>query len=256
LDRPVTLPRPLIAIPARFSASATAVRHAAEVSARALVEAVWRAGGEPVTIHPYAPGGFAYAADVTARLSRFDGVLLPGGAELAPQHYASGPTGPAVDEEPLLGPGEGLDDEQDGFDLEVTRQVLRSGKPTLAVCRGLQLVNTVLGGTLREERPPRTGHIRLVQPVTLRPGSRIAGIIGGEKAEVSCFHRLRVDRLGEGLRVTGRAEDGTPEALELVGANGWLTAVQWHPEDTAQDDPAQQRIFDALIRAAAGLDTR
>ncbi|MEU0989893.1 gamma-glutamyl-gamma-aminobutyrate hydrolase family protein [Streptomyces sp. NPDC005953] len=245
----MTLPRPLIAIPARFAVSASAVRYGAEVSARALVEAVWRAGGEPVTIHPYAPGGFAYAADVAARLARFDAVVLPGGDDLAPHHYEQ-PDELKEHDRPTRAPG--IDDEQDGFDLEVARQALRLGRPLLAVCRGLQIVNTVLGGTLRQgfEGPERE-HRDLVHPVTLRPGSRIARITGGEKAEVSCYHRLRVDRLGEGLRITARAADGTPEALELVGAREWLTAVQWHPEDTAHEDPNQQRIFDALIQVAA-----
>ncbi|MCM2387116.1 gamma-glutamyl-gamma-aminobutyrate hydrolase family protein [Streptomyces albipurpureus] len=239
----MTLPRPLIAIPARFAASASALRYGAEVSARALVEAVWRAGGEPVTIHPYAPGGFAYAADVAARLTRFDGVLLPGGDDLPPHLYEK--------EHDWRTRAPGMDDEQDGFDLEVARQALRLGRPLLAVCRGLQIVNTVLGGTLRHGVDgPEREHRHLVHPVTLRPGSRIARITGGEKAEVSCYHRLRVDRLGEGLRITARAADGTPEALELVGAKGWLTAVQWHPEDTAHEDPTQQRIFDALIKVA------
>ncbi|MFI6287575.1 gamma-glutamyl-gamma-aminobutyrate hydrolase family protein [Streptomyces sp. NPDC051018] len=241
----MTLPRPLIAIPARFSAAASALRYAAEVSARALVEAVWRAGGEPVTIHPYAPGGFAYAADVAARLRRFDGVLLPGGGDISPHRY----TDDGDRHERLYD----MNDEQDGFDFEVTRQALRSGIPLLAVCRGLQVLNTVLGGTLCQDMGgPAAEHRQMIHPVTLRPGSRISRIIGGEKAEASCYHHQRIDRLGEGLRITGRAADGTPEALELVGAKGWLTAVQWHPEDTAHNDPAQQRIFDALIGAATG----
>ncbi|MFE7130599.1 gamma-glutamyl-gamma-aminobutyrate hydrolase family protein [Streptomyces sp. NPDC057638] len=238
----VTLPRPLIALPARFSDSASALRHRAEVSARALVEAVWRAGGEPVTIHPYAPGGFAYATDVAARLRRFDGVLLPGGGDVAPHRY-----GDPARHERLYD----VSDEQDGFDLEVARQALREGLPLLAICRGLQIVNTALGGTLRQDMGgPADGHRPLTHPVTLRPGSRVARIVGGEKAEVSCYHHQRVDRLGTGLRVTAHAADGTPEALELNGSGGWLTAVQWHPEDTAHEDPAQQRLFDTFVRVS------
>ncbi|MGW6457099.1 gamma-glutamyl-gamma-aminobutyrate hydrolase family protein [Streptomyces sp. NPDC055078] len=243
----MTLPRPLIAIPARFSATTSALRFAAEVNARALIEAVWRAGGEPVTIHPYAPGGFAYAADVAARLARFDGVLLPGGGEIAARRdHGAGEAGERAHD---------LDDEQDGFDLEVARQVLLTGQPLLAVCRGLQVVNTALGGTLCRS-PDGDGagagreHRQLVHQVTLRPGSRIARIVGGEKTEVSCFHHQRVDRPGEGLRITARADDGTPEALEFIHAKGWLTAVQWHPEDTAHEDAAQQRIFDTLVQVA------
>lgn len=249
----MTLPRPLIAVPARFSPSAPGLPDTAVVSARPLVDAVWRAGGEPVTLHPYAPGGIAYADDVAARLARFDGVLLPGGGDFAPHRYTG--NGTLHGDSPNHGAvgSTGDDAEQDGFDLELARQALRTGLPILAVCRGLHIVNTVLGGTLQEDAPgTESGHRQLLHPVTLRPGSRIARIAGNETVRASCHHRQRVDLLGDGLRVTARAADGTAEALELVGAQDWLTAVQWHPEDTAHDDPAQQRIFDAFVRAAAG----
>ncbi|MGP4004570.1 gamma-glutamyl-gamma-aminobutyrate hydrolase family protein [Streptomyces sp. 8N706] len=242
--RPADAPRPLIAIPARFAASASALRYAAEVSARALVEAVWRAGGEPVTLHPYAPGGTADPAQVAARLARFDGVLLPGGGDIAPHRYGAVSTHDSVYD---------VDDEQDGFDLEVARQALVAGLPLLAVCRGLQAVNTALGGTLHQDMGgPASEHRHVVHPVALRRGSRIARITGSEKAEVSCYHHQRVERTGDGLEITATAADGTVEALELVGADGWFTAVQWHPEDTAHDAPAQQRLFDTLVQAAAG----
>ncbi|MEW2080425.1 gamma-glutamyl-gamma-aminobutyrate hydrolase family protein [Streptomyces sp. NPDC005283] len=239
----MTAPRPLIALPARFADSTSALRYAAEVNARALVEAVWRAGGEPVTIHPYAPEGIADPAGVAARLARFDGLLLPGGGDLAPHRYGARGRHDSVYD---------VDDEQDGFDLEVARQALRSGLPLLAVCRGLQVVNTVLGGTLHQDMGGRE-HRDTVHPVAIRPGSRIARITGAEKTEASCWHHQCVDRLGDGLRIAATAADGTPEAVELTGAQGWFAAVQWHPEDTAHEDPAQQRLFDALVRAAGVL---
>ncbi|MEU1003952.1 gamma-glutamyl-gamma-aminobutyrate hydrolase family protein [Streptomyces tibetensis] len=228
--------RPLIAIPARFSATTSALRYAAEVNARALIEAVWRAGGEPVSIHP-AAGGTA------ARLARFDGVLLPGGGDLAPARYGATDTHDTVYD---------VDTLQDTFDLDVARHALESGLPLLAVCRGLQVVNVALGGTLEQDMGgPEREHRHLVHPVTLEPGSLVAGAAGAEKADVSCYHHQRVDRPGAGLRVTARAADGTVEALELPGAHGWFTAVQWHPEDTAHENPAQQGLFEALVRAAA-----
>ncbi|MFJ8228529.1 gamma-glutamyl-gamma-aminobutyrate hydrolase family protein [Streptomyces sp. NPDC094448] len=247
------MPRPLITVPARFSPSAPGLPGTAVVSSRPLVDAVWRAGGEPVALHPYAPGGIAYADDVAARLARFDGVLLPGGRDFASHRYAGNGTLHGDSQSCEAADDTGDDAEQDGFDLELARQALRTGLPILAVCRGLHIVNTVLGGTLQEDAPgTETGHRHLLHPVTLRPGSRIARIAGNETVRASCHHRRRVDLLGDGLRVTARAADGTAEALELVGAQDWLTAVQWHPEDTAHDDPAQQRIFDAFVRAAAG----
>ncbi|MFF7790934.1 gamma-glutamyl-gamma-aminobutyrate hydrolase family protein [Streptomyces sp. NPDC007991] len=228
--------RPLIAIPARFSARTSALRHAAEVNARALIEAVWRAGGEPASIHPADTG-------TAARLARFDGVLLPGGGDLAPSRYGATETHDTVyDVDPL----------QDAFDLDVARHALESGLPLLAVCRGLQAVNVALGGTLEQDMGgPERDHRHLVHPVTLEPGSVVARAAGVEKTDASCYHHQRVDHLGAGLRVTARAAGGTVEALELPGARGWFTAVQWHPEDTAHEDPAQQGLFDALVRAAA-----
>jgi putative glutamine amidotransferase len=228
--------RPLIAVPARFSARTSALRYAAEVNARALIEAVWQAGGEPVSLHPADTG-------TAARLARFDGVLLPGGGDLAPSRYGVTDTHDTVYD---------VDTLQDTFDLDVARHALESGLPLLAVCRGLQVVNVALGGTLEQDMGgPEREHRHLVHPVTLEPGSVVARSTGVEKTDASCYHHQRVDRLGTGLRVTARAVDGTVEALELPGASGWFTAVQWHPEDTAHQDPAQQGLFDALVRAAA-----
>ncbi|MGJ5798854.1 gamma-glutamyl-gamma-aminobutyrate hydrolase family protein [Streptomyces europaeiscabiei] len=227
--------RPLIAIPARFSATTSALRYAAEVNARALIEAVWRAGGEPASIHPA-------AGDAAARLARFDGVLLPGGGDLAPYRYGAADTHDSVYD---------VDEAQDAFDLEVARAALRSGIPLLAVCRGLQVVNVALGGTLEQDMGgPEREHRHLVHPVALRRGTVLERATGAQKVEASCYHHQRVDRLGEGLEITARAADGTAEGLELRGAPGWFTAVQWHPEDTAHEDTAQQALFDALVRAA------
>ncbi|MCX5259664.1 gamma-glutamyl-gamma-aminobutyrate hydrolase family protein [Streptomyces canus] len=227
--------RPLIAIPARFSATTSALRYAAEVSARALVEAVWRAGGEPASIHPA-------AGDVPARLARFDGVLLPGGGDLAPHRYGATGTHAAVYD---------VDDLQDTFDLEVARTALESGLPLLAICRGLQVVNVALCGSLEQDMGgPEREHRHLTHPVEIERDTLLERATGAQKADVSCYHHQRVERLGAGLTVTARAADGTVEGLELPGLPGWFTAVQWHPEDTAHEDPAQQGLFDALVRTA------
>ncbi|MFI1287657.1 gamma-glutamyl-gamma-aminobutyrate hydrolase family protein [Streptomyces sp. NPDC020792] len=230
--------RPLIAVPARFSATTSALRFAAEVNARALVEAVWRAGGEPATIHPADPAGH----DVAARLARFDGVLLPGGGDLAPHRYGAADAHDSVYD---------VDDLQDAFDLEVARRALGSGLPLLAICRGLQVVNTVLGGTLHQDMGgPGRDHRHVRHPVSLAPGSALARITRADKVEASCYHHQHIDRLGEGLTVTAGAADGTVEGVERADGTGWFAAVQWHPEDTAHEDPAQQRLFDALVGAA------
>ncbi|WP_217212871.1 gamma-glutamyl-gamma-aminobutyrate hydrolase family protein [Streptomyces sp. AC550_RSS872] len=224
--------RPLIAIPARFSATTSALRYAAEVNARALIEAVYRAGGEPASIHP-AEG------DTEERLARFDGVLLPGGGDLAPHRYGATDTHDSVYD---------VDDLQDTFDLEVARASLNLGLPLLAICRGLQVVNVALGGTLEQHMD--SDHRHVMHPVAIQRGTLLEQATGTEKTDASCYHHQRVDRTGVGLTVTARAVDGTVEGLELPGVHGWFTAVQWHPEDTAHEDPAQQGLFDALVRAA------
>ncbi|MFI6578129.1 gamma-glutamyl-gamma-aminobutyrate hydrolase family protein [Nocardiopsis sp. NPDC050513] len=228
--------RPLIAVPARFSASASALRYAAEVNARALVEAVWRAGGEPIALHPADPGA------VAGRLARFDGLLLPGGGDLAPHLY--GETDPHADVYDV-------DGEQDAFDLATARWALGADVPFLAVCRGLQVVNVVLGGTLEQDMGgPGREHRHVVHTVTLESGSLVGAAVGASKVGVSCYHHQRVAGLGADLTVTARAADGTVEALELPGRRGWFAAVQWHPEDTAHTDPAQNRLFEAFVAAA------
>ncbi|MEU6389620.1 gamma-glutamyl-gamma-aminobutyrate hydrolase family protein [Streptomyces sp. NPDC046939] len=239
-DHPSPAVRPLIAVPARFAATTSALRYAAEVNARALIDAVWRAGGEPLGIHPADPAGH----DVTARLARFDGVLLPGGGDLAPYRYGASQAHEAVYD---------VDDVQDAFDLDVARRCLADGLPLLAICRGLQVVNTALGGTLHQDMGgPHREHRHVRQTVSLSPGSVVARITGTDKIEASCYHHQHVDRLGEGLRVTARAvSDDIIEGVELTGTRALFVAVQWHPEDTAHEDPAQQRLFDALVRAAA-----
>ncbi|MFJ9864072.1 gamma-glutamyl-gamma-aminobutyrate hydrolase family protein [Streptomyces sp. NPDC101165] len=227
--------RPLIAVPARFSATTSALRYAAEVNARALIEAVWRAGGEPAGIHPA-------ESDVAARLARFDGVLLPGGGDLAPHRYGAATTHDSVYD---------VDELQDTFDLRVARHALDAGLPLLAVCRGLQVVNVALGGSLEQDMGgPEHEHRHLVHPVRIRRGTLLEEATGAEKTDASCYHHQRVDRPGQSLTVTATAADGTVEGLELPGARGWFTAVQWHPEDTAHEDPAQQGLFDALVSAA------
>lgn len=180
---------------------------------------------------------------MAARLARFDGLLLPGGGDIAPYRYGATAAHATVYD---------VDDTQDAFDLELARQALDAAIPLLAICRGLQVVNTALGGTLHQDMGgPEREHRHIVHPVAIERLSLLEQATGTEKVDASCYHHQRVDRLGSGLRVTARAADGTVEALELPEARGWFTAVQWHPEDTAHEDGAQQGIFDALVRRRA-----
>ena len=226
--------RPLIVIPARFSASAAALRYEAEVSARKLVEAVYAAGGEPLSIHPAAP------AEVAGRLAFADGVLLPGGGDLHPSSYGGAGHESLYD----------MDPGQDAFDLAVARWCLGTGRPLLAICRGMQVVNVATGGTLVQDMPRHHRHVR--SELTLTAGTALHGVLAQDVATISCYHHQAVDRLGAGLRPVATSADGVIEAIEPDGDGpGWFLAVQWHPEDTAAADPAQQRLFGALVAAAA-----
>lgn len=229
---------PIVVIPGRFSASASALRYRAVVTARALSEAVLRAGGEPVTVHPWAPDGVVTVDEVADRLRFADAVLLPGGGDLSPERY-----GQQVEHDAVYD----VDHEQDAFDLAVAEWALGAGVPLLAVCRGTQVVNVLRGGTLRQHMDDPHRHV--VHDVTIDEGTRLAAAVG-RSVTASCYHHQSLEGLGEGLRIVARAEDGTPEAIELDGHDGWFVGVQWHPEDTADTDPAQVAVLRGLVEAA------
>ncbi|MEV7014141.1 gamma-glutamyl-gamma-aminobutyrate hydrolase family protein, partial [Streptosporangium sp. NPDC051022] len=141
-----------------------------------------------------------------------------------------------------------VDAEQDAFDLAAARYALAAGVPTLAICRGLQVVNVARGGALRQHMEPDHRHV--VHPVTVAAGSLLAAVVGVEEITASCYHHQCVAAPGEGLVAVAHAADGTVEAVELAEPAGWFLGVQWHPEDTAATDPVNQRLFDALVNAA------
>jgi putative glutamine amidotransferase len=230
--------RPLIVVPARFSASASALRYGAAVASRTLVEAVYAAGGDPLVIHPSAPGARIDQAEMAERLWFADGVLLPGGGDLAARWSGQEPHPSLYD----------VDEEQDAFDLAVARRALAIGLPLLAVCRGNQVVNVALGGDLIQDLGERI-HRHVVQPIEVLPDSRLAGIVG-TRPTISCYHHQGIGRLGTGLQAVATAADGVIEAVELSGSRGWYLGVQWHPEDTVASDPNQAALFAALVAAA------
>jgi putative glutamine amidotransferase len=237
--------RPLIAIPARFSDSASALRYRAEVTARALAEAVYDAGGEPLTMHPHGPGGSADDDKVAARLEFADAVLLPGGGDLDPRWSGQRPDPSQYD----------VDVEQDAFDLATARAALRSGRPLLAICRGLQVVNVALGGDLVQDMgADGADHRHRKHEVTASAGSLLASVAGGPGTagavlSVSCYHHQCLGRLGAGLRAVARAADGVTEAVEMPGRPGWFLGTQWHPEDLAAENAGNSAIFQAFAAA-------
>lgn len=231
--------RPLIVVPARFSASASALRYGADVASRSLIEAVYAAGGEPLVVHPAAPDGVLDVAEVAERLWFADGVLLPGGGDLAAHWSGQEPHPTQYD----------VDEVQDAFDLAVARHALAHGLPLLAVCRGNQVVNVALGGDLVQDLGERI-HRHVVQEIAVDPASALAALVGTVPT-ISCYHHQGIGRLGTGLRAVAHAPDGVIEAVELDGATSWYLGVQWHPEDTAATDPVQAGLFAELVSQAS-----
>jgi putative glutamine amidotransferase len=238
--------RPLVVIPARFSSSASALRYRAEVTAAKLVEAVYDAGAEPLVLHPEVPEGLpedALDALVRERTWMADGVLLPGGGDLA-AHWAG---------QEAHGTQYDVDETQDAFDLSLARVALAQAVPLLAICRGTQVVNVARGGDLVQDMTETLGadHRNLVHDIKVLDDSPLRRVVPTDRMTISCYHHQGLSRLGEGLRASAYAEDGTIEAVTLDGHDGWYLGVQWHPEDTAATDPEQGGIFEALVDAAS-----
>jgi putative glutamine amidotransferase len=210
--------------------------------------AVELAGGLPVVLPPLDEEAIAPLVD------RLAGVCLSGGPDLDPAAYGAAP-------DPHLGP---VERELDEFEVAVARRADALGIPLLGICRGCQALNVARGGTLHQHLPDVTdGSIHHRQTasgretthtVRIEPGSRLAGIVGGEELDVNSFHHQAVDRLGRGLRAVAWAPDGVVEGIEGEGSGLYL-GVQWHVE-TLVDRPRHARLFDALVEAAAGASER
>ncbi len=207
---------------------------------RSYFDAVERAGAQPVLVDD--------ARDPKALLARVDALVLTGGPDVDPALYGEAPH-PAV---------YGVDRRADDFESALADVAVARGLPMLAICRGFQVLNVARGGSLHQHladdpgvpphgRPGEAGGARLHE-VQLDADSMLADVMDATRVTASCHHHQAIARPGDGLRVVGRAPDGIIEAMELDGC--FVLAVQWHPEDTAGDDPSQQRLFDALVRRA------
>lgn len=222
--------RPRIALVGRFTNSASALRYAGVVSSRALLESVWNAGGDPVTLLAAPESNWAQ------RLAGFQGVLLAGGGDINPSRYGQVPHESVYD----------VDDLQDDSDFELTQFALDQGLPTLAVCRGLHVVNVLRGGTLTQDMA--VNHRHVVQEVKVSDFETFG--FTSELINTSCYHHQAIDQLGSGLEVLGRGPDGTIEAVGIE-SSGWARGVQWHPEDTAKSDPNQHQLFSRLVKESS-----
>ncbi|MFB9539573.1 MULTISPECIES: gamma-glutamyl-gamma-aminobutyrate hydrolase family protein [Streptomyces] len=192
---------------------------------------VRRAGGLAAMLPPDDP---LHAADIVARL---DGLVIAGGPDVEPVRYGA-------EREPRTGPPAR---ERDAWELALIDAALTAGVPLLGICRGMQLLNVALGGTLVQHIE---GHAEVVgvfggHAVKPVPGSLYGGVVP-EETFVPTYHHQAVDRLGKGLVPSAYAADGTIEALELPTHPGWVLGVQWHPE--MGDDV---RVMRALVEAAS-----
>lgn len=206
------------------------------------VDAVRRAGGLAVLVPPGDPR-------VLELLERLDGLILAGGGDIDPALYGG------REHETIYM----VDAERDRSEMTMARAAADRGLPTLGICRGCQVLNVALGGTLFEHLPEVVGDAvphrtperePTRHDVTLKADSRVARVMKTTALTPASWHHQAVNRPAPGVEVVAHAPDGTIEALELP-QHPWLIAVQWHPELRAAEDPAEQRLFDELVKAAA-----
>jgi putative glutamine amidotransferase len=222
------------------------------------LDAITMAGGLPVVL-PCAPSPKLVAEYVR----RSDGVMVTGGDDIQPELYY-----PDIPEKLRKTVGRN-DPVRDLLETLLIKEACTQQKPLLAICRGCQLLNISMGGTLFVDIPSEfqteINHSQLrhkdrfVHEVRLEPDSMLARIFGGHSIQVNSSHHQGVNRLGKGLRVTGRAPDGLPEVLELSPESAskgarllpYLLAVQFHPERLVQGHPEYIELFRSFTEAAA-----
>lgn len=200
------------------------------------VHAVERAGGAPMVLP-------VQAAGIDALIGRVDALVLSGGPDVDPSRYDAEPHERTQTPRP----------ERDDFELALLEAAGRAHAPTLAICRGLQVLNVARGGTLHQHLPEVVGHTGhspkageyAWHGVAVEPGSRLARILAGHAVETASHHHQAIAQLGKGLRVVAYADDGTIEAVEDPDLD-YLIGVQWHPE-VGED----LSLFVALVEAAS-----
>jgi putative glutamine amidotransferase len=214
---------------------------------QSYVEAVAAAGGIPILIPLGLDGD-----DLPVILRRLNGLVLPGGGDIDPAAYHG------VIHEELRG----IDADRDRIEINLAREAVRSEKPFLAICRGHQVLNVALGGTMWEDlasqMPGSIRHdyygvgARTDRPhkVQVRKGSRLSAILGSEDVPVNSLHHQGVRDLAPELTVTATAPDGLVEGVEIVG-HPFAVGVQWHPENLVGIDPAMHNLFVTLVEISA-----
>jgi len=208
---------------------------------RRYVDKVAQAGGLPVLL-PSIAGG-------TALLPLLSGLVLSGGGDVDPARYGAPP-------HPAAGP---FNEARDSAELDLCRHALAAGLPVLGICRGLQVINVAVGGSLHQHLPDVVGNDSHspeqsgygAHKVSVAPATQLAAILGRSEAAVPTHHHQAIDRLGTDLVATAWTDDGVIEAVEFDDQASFMIAVQWHPE--AGDDLS---LFTALVAAASDFARR
>lgn len=232
--------KPIVLIPGRLSPEAKGVREAAIASGRRYYEAIARGGGIALTVPPLASS----IEDIQSLVERADAVLLHGGGDVDPALYGQTTSSGKV---------YGIVPEHDAVEIAIVRAAIALDKPLLAICRGMQVLNVALGGTLHQHLGDviRDGeaHWDNYHEVEVKFGSRVARAMSTvQPSGGHSYHHQALDRVAVDLHIVANHNDGVIEAVEHRTAK-WIVGVQWHPEDDAATDDQQQGLFNALIAA-------
>ncbi|MGK2880546.1 MAG: gamma-glutamyl-gamma-aminobutyrate hydrolase family protein [Mycobacterium sp.] len=204
------------------------------------IEGVTLAGGIATLLPPQ-----PVHADLADRvLDGIDGLVITGGRDVDPATYGHAPH-PKTDEPAR---------DRDAWEFTLVRRAMQRGLPVLGICRGAQVLNVALGGTLHQHLPDVVGHhwhqagnaVFNTSAITTVPGTRVAAMIG-DSTDAQCYHHQAIAELGTGLIASAWDRDGVVEAVEMPASEHFVVAVQWHPEERLDD----LRLFAGVVQAAA-----
>lgn len=242
------MPRPLIGVTATTGPSRSGER--ASLGAAYLL-AIQGAGGVPILLPPQLDSD-----SLRVLGPQLDGLILTGGGDIHPSRYGE-PPHPTV---------AGVSEERDELEAFAIDLALDRGLPILAICRGMQMLNVALGGSLHQDIPSdfttEINHAQtsgesprersdVTHAVTVEEGCHLAQILGSSELMVNSMHHQAVKELGRGLRPVAWAPDGVMEGLEIEDSARFVVAVQWHPEDLVTAHEHARRLFEALVHKAA-----
>lgn len=209
------------------------------------IKAVKKAGGIPILI-PFSDN----IENVKAYSNKIQGIIFTGGEDISPLSY---------NEDPIK-EVECIIEERDRFELELFKEVYKKKIPILGICRGLQLINIALGGSLYQDiytqipnclghSPKHTLRSNLYHSVKIEKDSKLFDIFKTQDLKVNSFHHQSVKKLGSDLKITALSNDGIVEAIESIKEN-FLVAVQWHPENLVEKHYEFLKLFEALVNSA------